>query len=68
MEERLQPPNKQSYPSSKLAKAIKRLDIPGMIAALHGILPKNKMKSKRLTRKKLQNSQQWDKWKSAEWK
>ena len=59
---------KHSYPSSKLAKALKRLDVPGMIAALHGILPKNQMKSKRLTRKKLQNSRQWNTWKLAEWK
>ena len=59
---------KQSYPSAKLAKAIKRLDVPGMIAALHGIIPKNQMKSKRLTRKKLQNSNQWATWRNAEWK
>ena len=57
-----------SYPSTKLAKAIRKLDIPGMIAALHGILPKNQVKCRRLTRKKLQNSQQWDLWRQAEWK
>ena len=56
------------YPAQKLAKAIKKLNIPGMIAALHGILPKNQVRSKRLTRKKLQQSSQWQTWKNAEWK
>ena len=55
-------------PARRLAKAIKSLNVTGMIAALHGILPKNQVKSKRLTRKKLQNSKQWDTWKLAEWK
>ena len=39
-----------------------------MMAALHGILPKNKVSTKRLTRRKLQQSGQWDKWKASEWK
>ena len=59
---------KVPYPTAKLAKAIRRLDTAGMIAALHGILPKNQVKSKRLTRKKLKNSDQWDTWNKAEWK
>ena len=34
---------------------------------LQGILPKSKMRGKRLTRKKLQQSKDWDKWKLSEW-
>ena len=68
-DEKLNPPEtKSTYASAKLAKAIRKLDMNGMIAALHGILPKNQVKSKRLTRKKLKNSDQWDIWKKAEWK
>ena len=61
-------PMQQSMPYTKLAKAIKSLNITATIAVLHGILPKNKVRSKRLTRKKLQNSAQWTTWKAAEWK
>ena len=59
---------KPSKPAIKLAKAITKLSIKGMMAALHGILPKNKVSTKRLTRRKLQQSGQWDKWKASEWK
>ena len=61
-------PIPQSTPYSKLAKAIKSLNVTATIAVLHGILPKNKVKTKRLTRKKLQSSAKWSTWKAAEWK
>jgi dUTP pyrophosphatase len=54
--------------SAKLAKAIKSMNIKGVLATLHGILPKNKVKSKRLTRTKLKNTKEWEKWKQSEWK
>jgi dUTP pyrophosphatase len=63
-------PNETQAPTAttKLAKAIKSMDIKGVIATLHGILPKNKVKSKRLTRTKLKNTKEWEKWKQSEWK
>ena len=57
-----------SSPRRHLAKALQSLSVKNIIAALHGILPKNKLHSKRLTRLKLKNSKQWDKWKESEWK
>jgi hypothetical protein len=32
-----------------------------------GILPKSKIKSKKLTRKKVKASKEWETWKLAEW-
>ena len=46
--------SKPSQPAVRLAKAITKLSIKGVMAALHGILPKNQVQNKRLTRKKLQ--------------
>ena len=51
-----------------LAKAIKSLNVKAAIAVLHSILPKNQVKSKCLTRKKLQSSAKWDTWREVEWK
>lgn len=34
---------------------------------LQEILPKSKIKSKRLTRRKLKQTKEWDRWKLAEW-
>ena len=38
-----------------------------VLRTLQGILPKSKIRSKKLTQKKLQNSVNWDKWKLSEW-
>ena len=57
-----------STPRARLAKALQHMDVKGLIASIHGILPKNKVPSKRLTRTKLKNSDQWSKWKLSEWK
>ena len=61
-------PKPSSTTSQRLARAIKSLNVKAVVAVLHGILPKNQVKSKRLTRKKLQSSAKWDTWKEAEWK
>jgi deoxyuridine 5'-triphosphate nucleotidohydrolase len=39
-----------------------------IIAKLTGILPKSKIRGSKLTRKKLKNGKDWDKWKLSEWK
>lgn len=67
--EKINPSETKIPPSTaKLAKAIKQMNIKGIMATLHGILPKSKMKSKRLTRNKLKNTPQWNQWKMSEWK
>jgi hypothetical protein len=40
----------------------------GTISKLTGILPKSKIRTKKLTRRKLQQSADWDKWKLSKWK
>jgi hypothetical protein len=39
-----------------------------VISKLTGILPKSKVKSKVLTRKKLKGTKEWPQWKMSEWK
>jgi deoxyuridine 5'-triphosphate nucleotidohydrolase len=39
----------------------------GVVKMLQEILPKSKIKSKRLTRRKLKQTKEWDRWKLAEW-
>jgi dUTP pyrophosphatase len=54
-------------PIRKAINILKQHQSKGTIKMLQEILPKSKIKSKRLTRKKLKQTKEWDKWKLAEW-
>ena len=51
-----------------LAKMFDAFTKQGTIHAAKAILPKNKRKSTRLTRRKLKMLDNWDEWKQSEWK
>jgi hypothetical protein len=62
-------PSENKKATTPIRKAIQILQTAksNTISKLTGILPKSKIKSKKLTRKKVQASKEWETWKLAEW-
>jgi hypothetical protein len=62
-------PSETKKASSPVQKAIQILKSAksNTISKLTGILPKSEIKSKKLTRKKVKASKEWETWKLAEW-
>lgn len=58
----------KSVAHSYLQKMIQTYAEYGILRLIKGILPKNKRRSTRLTRRKLQIQPDWEDWKKSEWK
>ena len=67
----INPEENKSAPNSIISNIIKVLkndSSTSLVNKLQQILPKSKVKSKKLTRRKLKGTADWDEWKLAEWK
>jgi dUTP pyrophosphatase len=68
-DERINKDESNAHSNSPIVKAINILKkgAPNLIKQLKEILPKSKVRGRRLTRKKLKQSKEWEQWKLAEW-
>ena len=63
--QKMEPPNHSTV--DQICKACQNIQ-PTIVNILQQILPKSKMKSKKLTRKKLKNGNDWERWNGSEFK
>lgn len=59
--------NMDNHMATKIQRISSKLPLP-VVKALRQILPKSKITSKNLTRKKLKNGNNWDSWQQSEYK